>query len=41
MWKVSCFYEKVDGLANFGDYAAILLLHHFNTSTGVVHNQKC
>ena len=24
MWKVSCFYEKVHNLANFGVYATIL-----------------
>ena len=23
MWKVSCFYEKVHDMANFGGYAAI------------------
>ena len=23
MWKVSCFYEKVHDLANFGGYAVI------------------
>ena len=26
MWKVSWFYEKVHNIANFGGYAAILLL---------------
>ena len=28
MWKVSCFYEKVHDLTNFGGYAAILISLH-------------
>ena len=29
MWKVSCFYEKMYDLANFGGYAAILIVELF------------